>query len=87
MLRVRVERWDRAAAGRAMASAPVVGVVLGAMAAGAGALVAWRAGGLLGAVAAVGVLAALTRGCTWTGWPTSPTAWAAASQPRMRCAS
>lgn len=62
MLRVRVERWDRAAAGRAMASAPVVGVVLGAMAAGAGALVAWRAGGLLGAVAAVGVLAALTRG-------------------------
>ncbi|MGW4898596.1 adenosylcobinamide-GDP ribazoletransferase, partial [Kitasatospora sp. NPDC004240] len=36
--------------------------VLGAFAAGLGALVAWRAGGALGAVAAVGALAALTRG-------------------------
>ncbi|MFF2080466.1 adenosylcobinamide-GDP ribazoletransferase [Kitasatospora sp. NPDC058162] len=62
VLRVRVERWDRAAATRAMTAAPVVGVVLGAVAAGAGALVAWRAGGLLAAVTAVGVLAALTRG-------------------------
>ncbi|MFD4534429.1 adenosylcobinamide-GDP ribazoletransferase [Kitasatospora sp. NPDC058397] len=62
VLRVRVERWDRAAAARAMTAAPVVGLVLGAVAAGAGSLVAWRAGGLLGAVAAVGVLAALTRG-------------------------
>ncbi|WP_031071979.1 adenosylcobinamide-GDP ribazoletransferase [Streptomyces sp. NRRL WC-3742] len=62
VLRVRVERWDRAAGARAMAAAPVVGLVLGATAAGAGALVAWRAGGLLGAVASVGVLAALTRG-------------------------
>ncbi|MFI6155724.1 adenosylcobinamide-GDP ribazoletransferase [Kitasatospora sp. NPDC051170] len=62
VLRVRVERWDRAAGARAMAAAPVVGLVLGALAAGAGALVAWRAGGLLGAVASVGVLAALTRG-------------------------
>ncbi|MEV6974755.1 adenosylcobinamide-GDP ribazoletransferase [Kitasatospora sp. NPDC093806] len=62
VLRVRVERWDRAAGGRAMVAAPVVGVVLGALAAGVGALVAWRAGGLLGAVAAVSVLAALTRG-------------------------
>ncbi|MFJ2580502.1 adenosylcobinamide-GDP ribazoletransferase [Kitasatospora aureofaciens] len=62
VLRVRVDRWDRAAGGRAMVAAPVVGVVLGGIAAGAGALVAWRAGGLLGAVAAVGVLAALTRG-------------------------
>ncbi|MFD9685612.1 adenosylcobinamide-GDP ribazoletransferase [Kitasatospora sp. NPDC059088] len=62
VLRVRVERWDRAAAARAMTAAPVVGLVLGAIAAGAGALVAWRAGGLLAAVTAVGVLAALTRG-------------------------
>ncbi|MGW2541804.1 adenosylcobinamide-GDP ribazoletransferase [Kitasatospora sp. NPDC001574] len=62
VLRVRVERWDRAAGGRAMLAAPLVGLVLGTTAAGAGALVAWRAGGPLGAVAAVGVLAALTRG-------------------------
>ncbi|MEU9074291.1 adenosylcobinamide-GDP ribazoletransferase [Kitasatospora sp. NPDC048538] len=62
VLRVRVERWDRAAGGRAMTAAPLVGLVLGALAAGAGALVAWRAGGALGAVTAVGVLAALTRG-------------------------
>jgi adenosylcobinamide-GDP ribazoletransferase len=45
-----------------MLCAPVVGVVLGALAAAAGALVAWRAGGLLGAVTALAVLAALTRG-------------------------
>ncbi|WBP89212.1 adenosylcobinamide-GDP ribazoletransferase [Kitasatospora cathayae] len=62
VLRVRVERWDRAAGGRAMTAAPVVGVVLGGIAAGVGALVSWRAGGLLGAVAAVAVPAALTRG-------------------------
>ena len=62
VLRVRVERWDRPTAGRAMLCAPVVGIVLGALAASVGALVAWRAGGLLGAVAAVAVLAALTRG-------------------------
>ncbi|MEU4583738.1 adenosylcobinamide-GDP ribazoletransferase [Kitasatospora aureofaciens] len=62
VLRVRVERWDRAAGGRAMTAAPVVGVVLGGIAAGVGSLVAWRAGGLLAAVAAVGALAALTRG-------------------------
>ncbi|MFI9326252.1 adenosylcobinamide-GDP ribazoletransferase [Kitasatospora sp. NPDC052868] len=62
VLRVRVERWDRSAAARAMVAAPVVGLVLGAVAAGTGALAAWRAGGLLGAVAAVGALAALTRG-------------------------
>ncbi|MFC5668147.1 adenosylcobinamide-GDP ribazoletransferase [Kitasatospora misakiensis] len=62
VLPVRVERWDRASGGRAMVAAPLVGAVLGALAAGAGALVAWRAGGLLGAVAAVGVLAVLTRG-------------------------
>ncbi|WP_327676435.1 adenosylcobinamide-GDP ribazoletransferase [Kitasatospora sp. NBC_00458] len=62
VLRVRVERWDRAAGGRAMIAAPLVGVVLGAAAAGTGALVARLAGGPLGAVAAVAVLAALTRG-------------------------
>jgi adenosylcobinamide-GDP ribazoletransferase len=45
-----------------MVTAPLVGLVLGAVAAGAGALVAWRAGGALGAVTAVGSLAALTRG-------------------------
>ncbi|MGA5816397.1 adenosylcobinamide-GDP ribazoletransferase [Kitasatospora sp. NPDC094028] len=62
VLRVRVDRWDRAAGGRAMTAAPLVGLALGAIAACAGAFTAWRAGGLLGAVAAVGVLAALTRG-------------------------
>jgi adenosylcobinamide-GDP ribazoletransferase len=62
VLRVRVGRWDRPTAGRAMLCAPVVGLVLGALAAVAGALVAWRAGGLLGAVAATAVLAGLTRG-------------------------
>ncbi|MFI6446512.1 adenosylcobinamide-GDP ribazoletransferase [Kitasatospora sp. NPDC050543] len=62
VLRVRVDRWDRHTGGRAMLCAPLVGVVLGALAAAAGALFAWRAGGLLGAVAAVSVLAALTRG-------------------------
>ncbi|MDH6575067.1 adenosylcobinamide-GDP ribazoletransferase [Kitasatospora sp. MAP5-34] len=62
VLRVRVERWDRPTAGRAMLCAPLVGLVLGGLAAGAGALAAWRGGGLLGAVTAVSVLAALTRG-------------------------
>lgn len=62
VLRVRVERWDRSAGARAMVTAPLVGLALGAVAAAAGALVAWRAGGPLGAVAAVGVLAGLTRG-------------------------
>ncbi|MFE2727746.1 adenosylcobinamide-GDP ribazoletransferase [Kitasatospora sp. NPDC059327] len=62
VLRVRVERWDRPTARLAMTAAPVVGLVLGALAAAAGASVAWRAGEPLGAVTAVGVLAALTRG-------------------------
>ncbi|KQV16807.1 MULTISPECIES: adenosylcobinamide-GDP ribazoletransferase [unclassified Kitasatospora] len=62
VLRVRVDRWDRETGGRAMLAAPVVGLVLGAFAAGAGALLAWRGGPLLGAVAAVAVLAGLTRG-------------------------
>ncbi|MFD8316683.1 adenosylcobinamide-GDP ribazoletransferase [Kitasatospora purpeofusca] len=62
VLPVRVDRWDRASGGRAMVVAPLVGAVLGALAGAAGALVAWRAGAPLGAVAAVAVLAALTRG-------------------------
>ncbi|AUG76829.1 cobalamin synthase [Kitasatospora sp. MMS16-BH015] len=63
VLRVRVDRWDRETAGRAMLAAPLVGLVLGGLAAGAGALVAWRGGGgLLAATAAVAALAALTRG-------------------------
>lgn len=62
VLRVRVDRWDRETGRRAMLAAPVVGLVLGVLAAGVGALLAWRGGPLLGAVAAVGVLAALTRG-------------------------
>ncbi|WP_370094663.1 adenosylcobinamide-GDP ribazoletransferase [Streptacidiphilus sp. MAP12-20] len=63
VLPVRVSRWDRPTAGRAMAIAPVVGVVLGALAAGVAAGLAWaHSGALLAAVAGVGTLAALTRG-------------------------
>ncbi|WP_377271976.1 adenosylcobinamide-GDP ribazoletransferase [Peterkaempfera sp. SMS 1(5)a] len=63
VLRVRVERWDRPTAGAAMLWAPLVGLVLGAAAAACGAAVAVLGGGsLLAAVAAVGVLAWLTRG-------------------------
>ncbi|WP_169797105.1 adenosylcobinamide-GDP ribazoletransferase, partial [Streptacidiphilus griseoplanus] len=63
VLRVRVERWDRPAAGAAMLWAPLVGLVLGAAAAGCGAAVALLGGGsLLASVAAVAVLAWLTRG-------------------------
>ncbi|MGW4651135.1 adenosylcobinamide-GDP ribazoletransferase [Kitasatospora sp. NPDC004289] len=62
VLPVRVERWDRGSGGRAMALAPVAGLVLGGLAALVGALVCWRGGPLLGAVAAIGVLALLTRG-------------------------
>ncbi|MEV4616374.1 adenosylcobinamide-GDP ribazoletransferase [Kitasatospora sp. NPDC049258] len=62
VLRVRVDRWDRPTAGRAMLAAPLVGLVLGGLAAGVGALVAPRGGALLAAVAAVAALAGLTRG-------------------------
>ncbi len=62
VLRVRVERWDRASAGRAMLAAPLVGVVLGALAGALGAVAAWRGAPLLAAVLAVATLAALTRG-------------------------
>ncbi|WP_424705492.1 adenosylcobinamide-GDP ribazoletransferase [Kitasatospora acidiphila] len=59
---VRVERWDRAAGGRAMLAAPLVGLLVGALAGAVGALLCWRAGPLLGAVAAVALPAVLTRG-------------------------
>ncbi|MER8182654.1 adenosylcobinamide-GDP ribazoletransferase [Kitasatospora sp. NPDC094015] len=62
VLRVRVDRWDRPTARRAMLAAPLVGLLLGALAAAAGALVAWRGGAPLAAVAAVAAGAALTRG-------------------------
>ena len=57
-------RLDRRAAGTAMTLAPVVGLLLGALAAGAleGLRALTPAGTLLPAVAAVAVLAALTRG-------------------------
>ncbi len=45
-----------------MLAAPLVGAVLGALAGGLGALLAWRGSALLGAVAAVAALAVLTRG-------------------------
>ncbi|PYC72963.1 adenosylcobinamide-GDP ribazoletransferase [Streptomyces tateyamensis] len=62
VFRVRVARWDRPSAGRAMLAAPLVGLVLGAPAGALGALFAWHGAPLLGAVAAVALLAALTRG-------------------------
>ena len=55
--------------------APLVGLVLGALATAVGWAAARYAGPLVGAVLAVAVLAALTRGCTWTGSPTPPTGW------------
>ncbi|MEY9875908.1 adenosylcobinamide-GDP ribazoletransferase [Streptacidiphilus sp. MAP12-33] len=63
VLPVRVNRWDRPTAGRAIALAPAVGLVLGGLAAGFAALLAWaHSGSLLAAVAGVTALAALTRG-------------------------
>ncbi|MFJ1790547.1 adenosylcobinamide-GDP ribazoletransferase [Kitasatospora griseola] len=62
VFRVRVHRWDRVAGGAAMVVAPVVGVVVGVLAGAVGALVAWRGGALLGAVAVVAVGALVTRG-------------------------
>ncbi|MFC5724648.1 adenosylcobinamide-GDP ribazoletransferase [Streptomyces gamaensis] len=62
VLPVRVSRWDRAAARGGMAVAPVAGVVVGAGAAGAGAvLLLLGSGPLLAAVAAVALPAVLTR--------------------------
>jgi len=60
---VRVERVDRPVAGRAMALAPVVGVVLGGLAGGVLALAAWAGTGAFTAAAlALGTMALLTRG-------------------------
>ncbi|QMU75840.1 adenosylcobinamide-GDP ribazoletransferase [Streptacidiphilus sp. PB12-B1b] len=63
VLRVRVSRWDRPTAGRAMLCAPLVGLVLGLLAAVPGAALDRLGGGpLLAAVACVAALGALTRG-------------------------
>jgi adenosylcobinamide-GDP ribazoletransferase len=60
---VRVTRVDRPVAGRAMALAPIVGAVLGGLAAGVLALAVWAGTGAFTAAAlAVGTLALLTRG-------------------------
>lgn len=60
---VRVERVDRPVAGRAMALAPVVGAVLGGLAAGVLALAVWAGTGAFTAAAlALGTMALLTRG-------------------------
>ncbi|WP_407566551.1 adenosylcobinamide-GDP ribazoletransferase [Streptomyces sp. 184] len=62
-LPVRVHRWDRTAARGGMAAAPVVGLVAGLLAAGAGALLLLAgAGPAVAAVGAVAVPAVLTRG-------------------------
>jgi len=63
VLRVRVPRWDTAAARRGMTWAPLVGAVVGLAAAACGAaLLLLGAPPLLAAVAAVAVPAVLTRG-------------------------
>jgi adenosylcobinamide-GDP ribazoletransferase len=63
VLPVRVTRWDRPTAGRAMVCAPLVGLVLGLLAGAlGGGLRQLHGGPLLAAVASVGALAALTRG-------------------------
>ncbi|MEU3099795.1 adenosylcobinamide-GDP ribazoletransferase [Streptomyces sp. NPDC006967] len=62
-LPVTVTRWDRPAARAGMLCAPAVGLVAGALAAGAGLLLLLLgAGALLAAVATVAVPAVLTRG-------------------------
>lgn len=88
MLPAGLTRWDRPAARAGMLCAPVVGLTVGVLAAATGlVLLTLGAGPLLAAVASVAVPAALTRGCTWTDWPTPRTDWAAASPPRTRCGS
>ncbi|UGQ09962.1 adenosylcobinamide-GDP ribazoletransferase [Yinghuangia sp. ASG 101] len=63
VLPVRVPHVDRSAAARAMAAAPLVGVVLGGLAAGVLAAATYAGTGpLLAAVLALGALALLTRG-------------------------
>jgi adenosylcobinamide-GDP ribazoletransferase len=62
-LPVRLDRWDRAVAGRGMACAPVVGAVAGGLGGLAGAVLAlFGAGAGVSAVAAVAAGAVLTRG-------------------------
>lgn len=62
-LPVAVARWDRPAARAGMLCAPVVGLMVGALAAGAGLLLLLLgAGALLAAVVSVAVPAVLTRG-------------------------
>ncbi|WP_442814595.1 adenosylcobinamide-GDP ribazoletransferase [Streptomyces sp. NBC_01808] len=62
-LPVRVHRWDRAAARGGMLTAPLVGLVLGALAAGVGRLLLLAgAGAAVAAVVTVAVPAVLTRG-------------------------
>ena len=62
VLPVRVRRWDRAAARGGMTAAPLVGLVVGAVAAGcAGLLLALGASRMLAGVAAVAAPAVLTR--------------------------
>ncbi|WP_037577188.1 adenosylcobinamide-GDP ribazoletransferase [Phaeacidiphilus oryzae] len=63
VFRVRVTRWDRPAAGRAMLLAPLAGLAVGLLAAAVGAgIFALSGAATLAAVAAVAVPAALTRG-------------------------
>jgi adenosylcobinamide-GDP ribazoletransferase len=63
VLPVRFPRVDRRVAGRAMAAAPLVGVVLAGIAAGVQGAARWAGTGtLLAAVLALGALALLTRG-------------------------
>ncbi|MDX2709829.1 adenosylcobinamide-GDP ribazoletransferase, partial [Streptomyces sp. PA03-6a] len=62
VLRVRVTRWDRAAARAGMLWAPVAGLVVGLCAAAGGLLLLLGSGPLPAAVASAAVPAALTRG-------------------------
>ncbi|MEU2298844.1 adenosylcobinamide-GDP ribazoletransferase [Streptomyces antibioticus] len=63
VLPVRVTRWDRTAARGGMTSAPLVGLVVGAVAAGLGLLLLFLgAGPLTAAVGSAAVPAVLTRG-------------------------
>ncbi|WP_424214119.1 adenosylcobinamide-GDP ribazoletransferase [Streptomyces sp. BI20] len=63
VLPARITRWDRPAARTGMTCAPLVGLVVGALAAAAGAaLFLLGSGPLIAAVAAVAVPALLTRG-------------------------
>ncbi|MFF5492858.1 adenosylcobinamide-GDP ribazoletransferase [Streptomyces aquilus] len=63
VLPVRVSRWDREAARGGMLCAPLVGGVIGGLAAGVGLALLWLgAGALLAAVGSAAVPAVLTRG-------------------------